>query len=201
MAIALNTLTRQQDWAAKRLAQHAGKTVRIVVRGLQLNWGIEPDGQLVHAPETETPDVTLEILVEKISPQVLFDSARRPDMAEYIHVSGQAALAQVMSELARDLRPDPEEALSTWIGDIPARRAVRTARQMFGAAQSLGASLTQNLAEYLCEETDALVGKPAMTEHCRQQSELIASLQLLEQRHSRLLSKLLKLEQSKGARQ
>jgi ubiquinone biosynthesis protein UbiJ len=200
MALALNTLTQQQDWAAQRLSQHAGKTVRISLLGFQINWRIEPDGKLVHAEDAVTPDVTLEILLEKLSPLAFFDQSKRPDIAEYVHVSGQAALAQVMSDLARDCRPDPEDALSQWLGDVPARRIARGVRQALSTAQSLGTSLTQNVAEYLSEETEALVGQPAMHMQRNTQSQLLASLERLEHRQSRLHSKLQKLERSTGAK-
>lgn len=198
MAVALNTLTRQQAWAAQRLAQHAGKTIRIVVGGFELNWSIELDGQLVRAQEAAVPDVTLEILVEKFNPFSLLDQSNKPDIAEYVHVSGQAALAQVVSELARDLRPDPEDALSQWIGDVPARRVVRGARQLFGAAQTFGVSLSQNLAEYLSEETDALVSQPAMVMQKNTQAELMVCLERLEQRQSLLHNRLQRLERQSG---
>jgi ubiquinone biosynthesis protein UbiJ len=198
MAVALNTLTRQQVWAAQRLAQHAGKTVRICVAGFQLNWSIGPDGQLAHASDQTSPDVTLDIQLEKLNPLAWLNTQSRPDIAEYVHVSGQAALAQVMSELARDLRPDPEDALSQWVGDVPARRIVLSAQQALGAVQTLGKSLTQNLAEYLSEETDALVGRPAMASLTHTQSQLLSSLDHLEQLQSLLQSRLQKLERSRG---
>lgn len=199
MAVAINTLTQQQVWAAQRLAQHAGKTIRITVGGFQLNWSIEPDGQLVRAHDSAVPDVTLEILVEKFNPIALLGQSRKPDMAEYVHVSGQAALAQVMSELARDLRPDPEDALAQWLGDVPARRLVRGAKQVLNTAQTFGLSLSQNLAEYLSEETDALVGKPAMLAHKSEQSGLLAALERLEQSQARLQGRVQRLERSLGA--
>lgn len=199
MAVALNTLTRQQVWAAERLSQYAGKTVRITVGGFQLNWSIDQDGQLVRALDSAMPDVTLDILVEKINPSVLFEQARRPDIAQYIHVTGQASLAQVISELARDLRPDPEDALSQWIGDIPARRVVQGAQKALNAAQTFGLSLSQNLAEYLSEEADALVGKPAMLTQKSTQADLLSALERLEQRQSHLHNRVQRLERSAGA--
>ena len=200
MALALNTLTQQQVWAAQRLSQHAGKTVRIALGGFELNWRIESDGKLVHDPESVTPDVTLEILLEKLSPFAFVDQTRRPDIAEYVHVSGQAALAQVMSDLARDCRPDPEDALSQWFGDIPARRIVQGVRQALSTAQTLSSSLTQNVAEYLSEEADALVGQPAMLTQRMMQAKLLASLERLEHRQLRLQSSIQKIERSVGAK-
>jgi len=200
MALALNRLTRQQTWAGQRLAQHAGKTVRIVVAGVELCWCIGSEGQLVQAPDNTVPDVTLDILVEKIKPLSWLEQSKRPDIAEYVHVTGQAALAQVVSDLARDLRPDPEDALSQWLGDLAARRVVLGVRQAFAAVQSFGSSMTQNMVEYLSEETDALVGKPAMLTHKSTQAQLYADLERLERLQTRLQLRLQKLERSPGAR-
>jgi len=200
MALALNTLTRQQAWAAQRLSQHAGKTVCISIAGFKLSWSIQADGQLTQAQASAQPDVTLDILVEKLNPFVFLGQGPRQDMAEYVHVSGQAALAQVVSDLARDCRPDPEDALSQWLGDVPARRVVRGARQALSAVQTLGESLAQNIAEYLSEETDVLVGKPAMLTQRSVQSQLLASLERLEHRQTYLHSRLQQLERSRGAK-
>lgn len=200
IALAFNTLTRQQVWAAQRLSQHAGKTVCISIAGFQLSWSIQADGQLAQAQASAQPDVTLDILVEKFNPLVFLGRGPRPDMAEYVHVSGQAALAQVVSDLARDCRPDLEDALSQWLGDVPARRVVDGARQALSTLQKMGKSLAQNIAEYLSEETDALVGKPAMFTQQSVQSQLLASLERLEHRQTYLHSRLQKLERSTGAK-
>lgn len=199
IAQAFNTLTRQQAWAAQRLALHAGKSIRIVVGGFQLLWRINPDGTLVHAEQADMPDVTLEVLVEKLNPLSFIGQSSPPDIAEYVHVTGQAALAQVMSELARELRPDPEDALAQWVGDIPARRLVGGVKQAFHSARRFGVNFAQNISEYLSEEADMLVGAPAMTTQRLQQTSLLQTLEQLEQRQAILLARVQKLERAMGA--
>jgi ubiquinone biosynthesis protein UbiJ len=73
-------------------------------------------------------------------------------------------------------------------------------RQALSSVQALGASLSQNVAEYLSEETEALVGQPAMRMQRNTQSHLLASLERLEHRQLHLNSKLQKLERSTGAK-
>lgn len=194
MAQAFNTLTSTQTWAAERLAQHAGKTIRIVVGGFNLNWTIQAEGSLVHAEQGVTPEVTLEILVEKLNPIELLNPTQRPDFAEYVHVSGQATLAQVISELARELRPDPEDFLSKWLGDIPARRIVEGAQHAARSAQRFGQSLAHNIAEYLSEETEMLVGRPAMTTQHSVQAQMLKTLDRLEHKQAQLQARLQKIE-------
>jgi ubiquinone biosynthesis protein UbiJ len=198
VAHAFNLLARQQPWAAERLARHAEKTLRIVLGGLSLTFQISDVGQLIPTEVTSTPDVVLEINPQSFDPMTWLSSTSRPDIAEYVHVSGQAALAQVVSELARDLRPDPEDALAQWFGDVAARRIVQGARTAaIGFSHALR-GLGRNVAEYLSEETDALVGRPAMQAFVHDQSRAQARLSGLEQRAAELSTRLRKLEANRS---
>lgn len=200
LAASFNLLTSQQPWAAERLARHAGKTLRISLGGFSVTFTIDMQGQLAQSDEAIVPDVVLDVMTDKLSVSGLFDTAGRQDIAEYVHISGQAALAQVVSDLARDLRPDPEEALSRWLGDIPARRVVEGLKGLFSAVQNASKSLTQNTAEYLSEESGALAGRPVMTMHVEKQQQLIARLDELAARQARLSARLEKLDTRLGTR-
>jgi ubiquinone biosynthesis protein UbiJ len=71
-------------------------------------------------------------------------------------LEGDAEIAQGFSEMLRLARPDWEEALSAWIGDVPAHQVARAARG-FGAWVLEAARETElNLAEYLQEESRQL---------------------------------------------
>jgi ubiquinone biosynthesis protein UbiJ len=115
-------------------------------------------------------------------------------MAELINISGQAVLAQVVSDLARDLRPDPEDAMAHFIGDIPARKLMQGAR---GLAQTLGTitqGLTQNLAEYFAEESNTLAGLPLLAMHRHRQAALADRIDALNARHLNLMARLDRLD-------
>ncbi len=199
VAHAFNLLARQQPWAAERLAHHAAKTLRIVFGGFSLTFKISDVGQLVPAEVTTTPDVVLEISPQSFDPIAWLSSRSRPDIAEYVHVSGQAALAQVVSELSRDLRPDPEDALAQWLGDISARRIVQGAHTAaMGFSQALR-GLGRNVAEYLSEETDALAGRSVMQAFVQDQLQAQTRLSVLEQRAANLLTRMRKLEANRSA--
>ena len=199
LAHAFNLLTRQQPWAAERLARHADKTLRIVLGGFSLTFQLSAAGQLVPAEISSTPDVVLEINPQSLDPLAWLSPRARPDMAEYVHVSGQAALAQVVSELSRDLRPDPEDALAQWLGDVTARRLVQGARSAANGASAALRGLGRNVAEYLSEETDALAGSPLMEGFVQAQSRAQAQLSALEQRATQFNARLRKLEASRSA--
>jgi ubiquinone biosynthesis protein UbiJ len=140
----------------------------------------------------------LEINPQSFDPIAWLSSTARPDIAEYVHVSGQAALAQVVSELARDLRPDPEDALAQWLGDVAARRIVQGARTAAVGFSHALRGLGRNVAEYLSEETDALAGRPVMEAFVHDQSQAQTRLSGLEQRATELSARLRKLEASRS---
>ena len=111
----------------------------------------------------------------------------------------QAALAQVVSDLARDLRPDPEDALAQWVGDVPARRLVAGAQGAFAAAQSFARNLTQNVAEYLAEESNTLAGTPALASLAQEGVRALTRLEQLEQRQAALQARLAGLTPRSGS--
>lgn len=198
-ANAFNLLTRQQPWAAKRLAVHAGQTLRIRLGGFQVTFTIGHDGALAAADSAVVPDVVLELLVEKFSLTKLLAPSARSDIAQWVHVTGQAALAQVVSDLARDLRPDPEDALAQWLGDIPAHRLTKGVRGAFAGAQSFAVGLAENFAEYFSEETNTLAGTPALLSLMQERELALARLDAIDRRRAALQARVSRLTPRSGA--
>ena len=198
-ARAFNLLTQQQPWAAQRLAAHAGQTLRICLGGFQVTFTIGHDGTLEAADSAVVPDVVLELIAEKLSLTPLLAPHARIDIAQWVHVTGQAALAQVVSDLARDLRPDPEDALAQWFGDVSARRLTQGVRGVFAGAQSLARGVAENLAEYLSEETNTLATAPALESLAQTRAITLARLDQLDRRHAALQARLSRLTPRLGA--
>ena len=201
VAAALNLLTKQQAWAAQRLAEHAGQTLRISLGKLNLTLTIESDGQLAQADSAIVPDVTLDLMLEKLSVSALVDRQSRPALAQWVHITGQASLAQTVSELARDLRPDPEDALAHWLGDLPARRLVNGAKGLVGAAHSFMRSLSENVAEYLSEESQMVTSTSALASFAQEREQTSLQISLLEQRQAALQVRLQRLRPHAGSPQ
>ena len=199
-ANAFNLLTRQQPWAAQRLAAYVGQTLRICLGGFQVTFTIGHDGTLVAADSAVVPDVVLELIAEKLSLTALLAPGARTDIAQWVHVTGQAALAQIVSDLARDLRPDPEDALAQWLGDIPARRLSQGVKGLLNGAQLFGRGLAENLAEYFSEETDTLAGASAHAALIHERERTLGHLAQLEQRTAALQARLSRLMPRPGAR-
>ena len=198
-AHAFNLLTQQQPWAAQRLAAHAGQTLRICLGGFQVTFTIGHDGTLEAADPAVVPDVVLELIAEKLSLTALLSPDVRTNIAQVVHVTGRAALVQVVSDLARDLRPDPEDALAHWLGDVPARRLTKGVQEVFAGAQSFARGVAENLAEYLSEETNTLAATPALASLSQERAFTLARLEQIDRRHAALQARLSRLPPRLGA--
>ncbi|MGB6103745.1 MAG: SCP2 sterol-binding domain-containing protein [Pusillimonas sp.] len=158
----LNKLLRREDWARDRLARHSGKTVSFKVGGYQTALAIQATGLVEPSDQAVVPDVTLTIPASRLAelPGVL--RARDPSLlTELLHVEGDAGLAQVVSELARDLRWDVEDELSRVVGDVAALRILQVGDAVASGLQTAAQRLAGNAAEFLSEESSLMAGRPA----------------------------------------
>jgi ubiquinone biosynthesis protein UbiJ len=106
-----------------------------------------------------------------------------------IVVRGDAELAQKFRELARLLRPDPEEELSLLIGDVAAHRLGRLARGALDWSRSAATTVLQDVGEYFSHERGDLVSREEGEQFLRgvdalreDADRLDARLELLQQR-------------------
>ena len=74
-----------------------------------------------------------------------------------VEIRGDAELAQKFRELVLLLRPDLEEELSGFIGDVPAHQIGRFARMARSWTHRAARTTAENLAEYLAHERQHLV--------------------------------------------
>ncbi|MCD0499032.1 SCP2 sterol-binding domain-containing protein [Achromobacter sp. MY14] len=196
---ALNALLRREDWARERLARHAGKTVRFALGGFTLALTIDTEGQAAQADPAVVPDVTLTVAPEKLPLPRLGAERDAPDFAEATHISGDAALAQVVADLSRQLRWDPEDALARVVGDIAALRIVGGARAAADGARTASKRLAENVSEYLAEESGVLVGRPALEQWRLDLAELNARADALVRSAGALQTRLASASAKRGA--
>lgn len=195
-----NLLCRQQPWAAHRLAAHAGKTIRICLGGFQASFTISSEGHLAKADDAIVPNVTLRIVPERMGPGML--NMRQADQAavDFVDIQGEAGLAQVVSDLSRDLRPDPENALSRWVGDVAAVRLVSGAGSFFNAVRQATERLGENVAEYLAYEDPQIVPRPDLVQLSVGQQKLAQQLDHLSARSEEMNKRLEQLARAWGQR-
>lgn len=199
-ARALNALLVREAWARDRLARHAGKSVRLAVGGFSLSLTIGADGTVQACDPAVQPDVTLIALPERITLARLRPGPDAHDaFAEMTHISGDAALAQVVADLARHLRPDIEDWLADRVGDVAAVRLAAGARAAVDGAREAAVRLGANVAEYLAEESRLLAGRPALEALAADIAAEQARLEALQARADRLEQRLRALARRPGA--
>ncbi|TAL79403.1 MAG: hypothetical protein EPN76_02815 [Burkholderiaceae bacterium] len=193
-ASALNKLLRREPWASDRLARHSGKTVRFVVGPWVIGLSVQSDGRVQPSSPAVVPDVTLTIPKERLGqlPRVL-RSGDSSAIAEIMRVDGDAGLASVVSDLARELRWDVEDDLARLVGDVAAVRLLDGVRRLTGAARQAGDRLAGNVGEYLTEESRMLLARTAFV-------EWQTRLGIMQQRLAALEHSVAGLEQQAAAR-
>jgi ubiquinone biosynthesis accessory factor UbiJ len=92
----------------------------------------------------------------------------RPAMSRNpVQIRGDAEIANAYRELFKAARPDLEEELSRFIGDLPARRLGQVARSVRTWARRARRTAGENIAEYLQEEGRDLITRPELEEFLR----------------------------------
>ena len=112
-------------------------------------------------------------------------------MSRPVQIRGDAEIADLYRKLIILARPDPEEELSRWIGDIPARRLSQFAGRVLGAARHARRTAGENIAEYLQEEGRDLVNKTELEEFLRGVDDLRETADRIEARLGRLERRLM----------
>ncbi len=101
-------------------------------------------------------------------------------------ITGDSALADELRYLRKNLRPDVEEELSRFVGDVTAHRLVGTARSFLQWQLEAFSRVAQAAVDYAVEERRALVRRPELADLGNRIAELDRALAQLEQRMRRL---------------
>jgi ubiquinone biosynthesis protein UbiJ len=154
---ALNRQIRAKSPARDLCKSLDGKTMAIRVRDTALSACLEVHGESItlSSDYADDPDVAITgslVTLLRLGRSANEDLIRGGD----IHLVGNPRTAQQFQTLLQLARPEPEEELSRLVGDVAARGLGDIARG-FGR-WSLGArqSLSQNVSEYLQEESEIL---------------------------------------------
>lgn len=179
----LNALLRREQWAADRLSRHAGKSLRFTVGSMRVAYSIEATGLLRACDSAVVPDVSLSIGTQHLAdlPGIL----RGGDLAaitDKLHVQGDAALATLVSELARDLRWDVEEEMAAKFGDLLGPGLLRGGRAAADLGQSALRRASANVAEFLGEESGVLATRHSMQAFGADCAAMLRRLDALERR-------------------
>ncbi|HWI38253.1 MAG TPA: hypothetical protein VNU64_17520 [Burkholderiales bacterium] len=154
-----NALLARETWARARLESFAGQ-------GFQLRLPLAAPFTLVVAPDgrIEPGDAPAAAIVTPGG------------------ITGDSALADELRYLRRHLRPDVEEELSRFVGDIAAQRLVGAARRFMQWQLDALARITEAAADYAVNERRALVRRPELTDLAARIDELNRAIARLEER-------------------
>jgi len=118
--------------------------------------------------------------------QLFKGGANRQSGGPAAQIRGDAEIANRYRELFMLARPDPEEELSRWIGDLPARRVSLFAGRALAFVRRARRTAGENIAEYLQEEGRDLVNRTELDEFLRGVDELRETADRIEARLGRL---------------
>jgi ubiquinone biosynthesis protein UbiJ len=107
-----------------------------------------------------SPWALIELLTGGVNSAGRANAVGRPST----QIRGDAEIANRYRELFALARPDFEDELSRWTGDVPARRLSQFARAAFSWLRDSARTAGENVAEYLQEEGRDLVNRAELEE-------------------------------------
>ncbi len=176
----LNRLLARERWARDRLAPFAGRSARIECGPFVVQFGVVDGGTLAAA--VAEPAVTISMDAAAL-PQALLDPKA---IMRNVRLSGDAEFAQTLSYVLQNLRPEPEEELSRFVGDAAAQRIVGFLRAAFAQAQEAGSRLATTAADYFVAENPLLVARSEAEAFARDVAALRDAVERLAKRIDQL---------------
>lgn len=154
---ALNRMLGREAWARDRLAPFAGRVARFDAAPFSLSLQIADGGLVVDAAEASgaEPAVTVGLDLAAL-PLALADPAAA---MRNVALKGDAEFAQALGYVLQNLRPEPEEELSRFIGDAAAQRIVGFLRMSAGHWRQLAERMVEAGAHYAITENPMLVAR------------------------------------------
>jgi ubiquinone biosynthesis accessory factor UbiJ len=149
---ALNRMLEREAWAREKLAPFAGRSARFDAAPFSITLNISEDGTFGAAGEEE-PAVTVAVALSTL-PLALADPAAA---MKDVRLAGDAEFAQALAFVLQNLRPEPEEELSRFVGDIAAQRIVGLLRLSASHWRDLAERMLDNTANYFVTEDPMLV--------------------------------------------
>ena len=173
----LNRMLGREAWAREKLAPFAGRVVRLEAPPFSLQWAVAEGGTLT-ASEAGAPAVTIGVAVSSLPFALLDPQAASRDM----RLQGDAEFAQALSFVLQNLRPEPEEELSRFVGDAAAMRIVGFVRVSASHWRELAERMLDNTANYIVTENPMVVGRDEVAAFVQEVARLRDDVARLEKR-------------------
>ncbi len=175
----LNRMLARESWARERLAPFSGRVARFDALPFSLTLKVADGGEFGDAEGAE-PAVTVGLQLAAL-PLALSDpgSAMRN-----IALNGDAEFAQALAFVLQNLRPEPEEDLSRFVGDVMARRIVGLLRMSASHWRELAERMLDNGANFFVTENPMIVARDELRDFGSEVARLRDDVERLDKRIS-----------------
>lgn len=186
----LNRVLRLDGTALPRLQALSGKVIAVQCQSPTLELFILPSGDGLrlaaqwHAPADCTLTAPAASLARLALSRDKTAVLHRPDVS----LDGDSAALLQLAEILQDLELDWEYEVSRWLGPVATTLLASHLRSRVSLATNGAASLRQDLADYLAEESRTLVGQREADVRFAELDRLKLALDRLEARIERLTS-------------
>jgi ubiquinone biosynthesis accessory factor UbiJ len=178
----LNRSIDSSAQAAAMVRRLQGTSLQIDIEGMTRIRASAHHGRLaLAAGDDSAADATISGSLPALL-QLFKGGANRGSATPAAQIRGDAEIANRYRELFVLARPDPEEELSRWIGDLPARRVSLFAGRALAFVRRARRTAGENIAEYLQEEGRDLVNRTELDEFLRGVDELRETADRIEAR-------------------
>ncbi|WP_248805636.1 SCP2 domain-containing protein [Pseudomonas sp. MWU13-2100] len=184
----LNRVLRLDSTALSRLGHLTGKVIEVDCASPALKLFILPsdEGLLLAAHWAAEADCILRAPASSLLNLALSRDKTAVLHGPEVHLEGDSAVLLDLAGVLQDLELDWEYELSRWLGPVATPLLSGHLRSRAGWYRQGFASLKQNLAEYLSEESRALVGTQEAEARFAELDRVKLDLERLEARVERL---------------
>lgn len=186
--LGLNRVLRLDSTALPRLAHLSGKVIAVECRSPALQLFILPsdEGLMLAAHWEAEADCTLRAPASSLLALALSKDKTAILHRPEVELDGDSGVLLELAGVLQDLELDWEYELSRWLGPVASHLIGGHLRSRARWYQQGFASLNQNLAEYLAEESRTLVGQREAEARFRELDQVKLDLERLEARLERL---------------
>lgn len=184
----LNRVLRLDPTALPRLARLAGRIIEIdcSAPAMQLFVLVEEDGLRLASSWAADADCRLRAPASSLV-RLLVSRQKTAVLHEpQVSIDGDSGVLMSLAEVLQDLELDWEYEASRWLGPVGAQLLGTGVRTPSRWLRESGDSLRQDLADYLTEESRALVGQQEAEARFSEIDDLKLALDRLEARIERL---------------
>ena len=173
----LNRMLGREAWAREKLAPFTGRVVRFEAPPFAMEWAVTDGGTLTPSKEGD-PSVTIGLALSSL-PFAFLDP---PAATRDVRLQGDAEFAQALSFVLQNLRPEPEEELSRFVGDAAAARMVGFVRLSASHWRQLAERMLDNAANYVVTENPMVVARDEVAGFVQDVARLRDDVARLEKR-------------------